>query len=188
MKLRVVAGELGGRRIDAPPGRGTRPTKERVREAWFSALQGRLYGARAVDLFAGSGALGIEALSRGAGEVHFVESDPEAADVVRRNLRTLDRDGPGTVVRRDCFEFLADRFPDRERYDLALADPPYGGGLAVRLVRELEGRPFADLLCLEHDPESTERLEDVLAPVWHRRYGDSALSFFRPAKGATGER
>lgn len=188
MRLRVVAGELGGRRIRAPSGRGTRPTMERVREAWFSALHGHLYGARAVDLFAGSGALGIEALSRGAREVHFVESDRDAAAVVRRNLRELELEGRGTVVRRDCFDFLADRFPGRERYDLALADPPYEGGAAARLVRTFSERPFAGLLCVEHAPDVEPELRAELEPAWHRRYGDSALSFFRPRQGATGER
>lgn len=184
MKLRIIAGELGGRRVEAPPGRGTRPTMERVREAWFSALQGRCHGARAVDLFAGSGALGIEALSRGAREVHFVESDRRAAEVIRRNLRELDLEGRGTVVRRDCFRFLADRFPDREPYDLALADPPYDGDAAVRLVRALvEGR-FARWLCVEHAPERTDDLREELEPAWHRRYGDSALSFFRLTEGS----
>lgn len=188
MSLRIVAGELGGRRIEAPPGRGTRPTMERVREAWFSALQGRLYGSRVLDLFSGSGALGLEALSRGAREVHFVESHPGAARVIRRNLRELDREGPGTVVRRDCFDFLADRFPEAERYDLALADPPYDGEDADRLVRTFRDRPFADLLCVEHEPAAADRLAQLLGPAWHRRYGDSALSFFRPTEGDTGER
>ena len=73
MSLRIVAGELGGRRIEVPPGRQVRPTGERVREAWFSALGDRIGGSTAIDLFAGSGALGIEALSRGASTVHFVE-------------------------------------------------------------------------------------------------------------------
>ena len=188
MRLRIIAGELGGRRIDAPAGRRTRPTMERVREAWFSAIQGRLYGARVVDLFAGSGALGIEALSRGAREVHFVESDRDAAGVIRRNLRELGVEGRGTVVRRDCFDFLADRFPERERYDLALGDPPYDGDAAVRLVRAFAERPFAELLCVEHAPDVEPELREELEPVWHRRYGDSALSFFRPTEGATGER
>lgn len=184
MRLRIIAGELGGRRIETPPGRGTRPTMERVREAWFSAIRGHLHGARVADLFAGSGALGIEALSRGAREVHFVESDRRAADTIRRNLRELDREGRGTVVRRDCFEFLADRFPDREPYDLALADPPYDGDAAVRLVRALVERRFAALLCVEHDPERTGELRQELGPVWHRLYGDSALSFFRLTEGS----
>lgn len=187
MRLRVIAGELGGRRFDAPSGRRTRPTMERVREAWFSAIQGRLPGARVADLFAGSGALGIEALSRGAREAHFVESDRSAARVLRRNLRELELEGRGTVVRRDCFDVLADRSPDREGYDLALADPPYGGDDAVRLVRAFAERPFAGLLCVEHTPDAEADLRAVREPVWNRRYGDSALSFFGPTEGATGD-
>src|SRR5438270_4129113 len=92
---RVVAGVAGGRRLRVPPGRGTRPTSDRVREALFSALdaiRGPLDGARFLDLYAGSGAVGIEAASRGAGRVLCVERDPRALDVLRSNVRTVDVD------------------------------------------------------------------------------------------------
>ena len=88
--MRVVAGEFGGRRLQAPRGRATRPTADRVREALFSML-GDVGGARVLDLYAGSGALGIEALSRGAASAVFVDSEPRAAEAIRRNLDTLGR-------------------------------------------------------------------------------------------------
>ena len=91
--MRVVAGLYRGRRLQAPPGRSTRPTSDRVREALFSILGPAVEGARVLDLFAGSGALGIEALSRGAAEAVFVESDPRAAAAIRGNLKTLDASG-----------------------------------------------------------------------------------------------
>src|SRR5437764_414764 len=103
---RIVAGVLGGRRIVAPPGRGTRPTSDRVREALFSILGAdAVEGARVLDLFAGSGALGIEALSRGAASATFVESDPRAAAAIDRNLEELGL--VGRVHRRDVFAWVA---------------------------------------------------------------------------------
>lgn len=177
-----MAGELGGRRISAPSGRGTRPTREMVREAWFSALGEAVAGARTVDLFAGSGALGIEALSRGAASVVFVESDRRAAAVIRENLDELDLGGRSRVVRADAGGFLDGAADDP--YDLALADPPYGSDWPRRLAARLGGRPFARLLCVEHAPGA---LEGAAGVVWQREYGDSALSFLRPPAGAEGE-
>ena len=171
-----MAGDLGGRTIDAPPGRRTRPTPERVREAWFSALGDRVPGATVLDLFAGSGALGIEALSREAARVHFVESDRRAAATLRRNLERLGLAGRGELSRVDVFRFLeglGERRPVRS-FDLALADPPYGGGMARRLAERFRRSPFAGLLCLEHAPSA---LEGVGGVVWERRYGDTALTF-----------
>lgn len=173
MSLRIVAGELGGRFIEAPPGRRTRPTPERVREAWFNALGDRVVGARTLDLFAGSGALGIEALSRGAAHVHFVESDSRAGAVLRRNLASLELLGRSRVSRRDAFSFLEELRSRGERFDLALADPPYGSDAARRLAAAFREAPFAALLCLEHDPGGLGS-EGV---VWERRYGDTELSF-----------
>lgn len=174
MKLRIVAGALGGRFIDAPPGRGTRPTPERVREAWFSALGDRVLGASVVDLFAGSGALGIEALSRGAASVHFVEADDRAAEVLRRNLRRLEVEERAVLHRTDVFPFLERGGPEGPRFDLALADPPYGGSAAGRLVEAFRSLRFARLLCLEHAPGALGEAEEV---VWSRRYGDTQLTF-----------
>ena len=102
--MRVVAGEFGGRRLQAPRGRATRPTADRVREALFSML-GDVGGARVLDLYAGSGALGIEALSRGAASAVFVDSEARAAEAIRRNLDTLG--ARGEVRRQDALRFLA---------------------------------------------------------------------------------
>jgi 16S rRNA (guanine966-N2)-methyltransferase len=122
---RIVAGVLGGRRLVTPPGRGTRPTSDRVREALFSTVETMLDldGARVVDLYAGSGAVGLEAASRGASHVLLVESDPRAAGIARDNVAAL---GVGDRVRvspAKVEQVLAGR-PD-EPYDLVFADPPY---------------------------------------------------------------
>ncbi|SCG57664.1 16S rRNA (guanine(966)-N(2))-methyltransferase RsmD [Micromonospora halophytica] len=123
---RIVAGTLGGRRIAAPPGAGTRPTSDRVREALFSAVQAEvdLVGARVADLYAGSGAVGLEALSRGAGHVLLVESDPRAARVIRENVATLRAAPAARLVAGKVAGVLA-AGPGGEPYDVVFADPPY---------------------------------------------------------------
>jgi 16S rRNA (guanine966-N2)-methyltransferase len=125
--VRVVAGSLRGRRLQAPPGRATRPTSDRVREATFNALASLdlLRGARVLDLFAGSGALGIEALSRGAEHCTFVEQARPAVGVIRQNLQALDLDDRATVVATDVDRYLASSAGDGSTFDLVLADPPY---------------------------------------------------------------
>ncbi len=118
--MRVVAGHLRGRRLTAPPGRGTRPTSDRVREALFSILE-PIGGARVLDLFAGSGALGIEALSRGALHATFVDRDARAVAAIGRNLAGLGLDS-ATVHRRDALNFLS---AATGHWDLIFVDPPY---------------------------------------------------------------
>ncbi len=131
--MRIIAGSRKGHRIAAPRGDNTRPTGDRVREALFNML-GPLDGASVADLFAGSGALGIEALSRGAAVATFVESDPPAVAAIRENLAVLGADGQ--VRHQDALAFLASA---EGRFDLVLADPPYdsaprlAGPLAERL-------------------------------------------------------
>ena len=122
--MRVVAGTARGIRLDAPPGTHVRPTGDRVKEAVFNALGslGLIEGASVLDLFAGSGALGIEALSRGAHHVTFVDRTKAAADVVRGNLARTRLEG-ATVVQRDAMRFCAEH--RGERFDVALLDPPY---------------------------------------------------------------
>ncbi len=105
MSLRIVAGDLRGRRIRVPPGRQVRPTGDRVREAWFSALGDRIVGATVIDLFAGSGALGIEALSSGASTVQFVEEDRRCVEILRENVDTLGLTARVHVHRADVFGF-----------------------------------------------------------------------------------
>lgn len=175
MKLRIVAGEFGGRRIRTPKGRETRPTRESVREAWFSALGERVTGARVLDLFAGSGALGLEALSRGAAHVDFVERSRRGAAALERNIEELGVADRTAVHREEAFSFL-DRISGSVAYDIALADPPYGSDAAARLVRLNRDRPFAHLLCVEVRGGTLAEPEADVA--WHRRYGETTLAFF----------
>jgi len=136
--MRVIAGTARGRRLQAPDGRDTRPTGDRVREATFNALHslGALEGATVVDLFAGSGALGIEALSRGAAHAVFVDSDRRAVQAIEANLRTTELADRATVHAVDAGRFLDRAQAEGEHWDVALLDPPYAyEGWDVLLAR-----------------------------------------------------
>jgi 16S rRNA (guanine966-N2)-methyltransferase len=180
---RIVAGSLGGRRIAVPP-RGTRPTSERVREAMFSAITSRLDldGVRVLDLYAGSGALGIEALSRGAGYALFVESDRRAAAVLAENLAALGVT-QGEVIASTA-QALAGRSPG-EPFDLLLADPPYAltGESLSGVLASLNGSGWLGpgaLLAVERPARAGELTwPDGVEPVTTRRYGDTLVCYGR---------
>ena len=167
--MRIIAGEFRGRGLKAPGDRRARPTADRVREAWFSILAGELPGARVLDLFAGSGALGLEALSRGAEAVDFVELSRSALAALRANVAALDVDDRVRVHAGDALRFVADLAAGR--YDLAFADPPYRSDASERLVAAFRAVPFARVLGVEHAARSS-----VPGDVT-RRYGDTALTF-----------
>ena len=135
--MRVVAGVAGGRKLQAPAGRDTRPTSDRVREAVFASLESMdaVRGASVVDLFCGSGALGIEALSRGAASATFVDDDPAAITAVRANLASTGVDG-GEAVRADAVRWL----DGDAAFDLALVDPPYSFNGWDNLFSRLQAR------------------------------------------------
>jgi len=140
----------------------------------MSAVAPELPDARVLDLFAGSGALGLEALSRGAAHATFVEQSARALDVLRANLRTLDAEANAEIVRADAVAF-AGRLGPLE-YDVALADPPYGEGLAAALVEQFTAVPFARSLWVEHGARETL---PAVAESRTRRYGDTALTSIR---------
>ncbi len=179
--MRVIAGRLRGRPLKAPQGQETtRPTSDRVREATFSML-GELDGTVALDLFAGTGALGIEALSRGAERVVFVERDAAALRALRANLGRLGLVAPEAEVREgDAFAALRNARARGETYDLVFIDPPYGH------ARELEGGLSALLPALLAPGarvvvESNRRapLQLPLAAARERRYGDTVITIHR---------
>lgn len=177
--MRVVAGSARGRRLRAPAGDTTRPTTDRVREAVFNALGslGALDGAVVVDLFAGSGALGIEALSRGAASAVFVETDRRAVEVIEDNLAELGFGDRATVIRRPVDDAVAS-LP--APVDLVLADPPY----------DFDGwQPLLTALAEVLDPEGFVVLESdrpvEVAPGWEKvrekSYGGTVIAFAVPA-------
>ncbi len=180
---RIVAGELKGRRIDVPRGAEVRPTGARVREALFSILGDRVAGARVLDLYAGTGALGFEAASRGAASVSFVESDRKVVGALERNIAALDL-GRICRVHSGPVAVLLDRGPVGGPYDLVLADPPYAGAEAGRMLEALSGAEIVasgGVLVLERParpgepplptPAGLERYREA-------RYGHSTLIFY----------
>ena len=168
--MRIIAGRWRGHRLAAPKGRQVRPTPDRVREAWMSALGATVVDAVVWDLFAGSGALGLEALSRGARSVSFVERARSAQKAIRENVERLGAQDECTIVADDVFRFLA---RSTAPADVALADPPYATGDAAKLVELFVDEPFARHLWLEHPWR--ERLP-LPAGARTRRYGDTALT------------
>jgi 16S rRNA (guanine966-N2)-methyltransferase len=177
--VRVVAGRWGGRRLQAPSGDATRPTSDRVREALFSILAGRVDGASVLDLFAGSGALGIEALSRGAATATFVDSAPAAIRAVRANLKAVGAEAE--VRRADALRFLGSASGHARQYDLVFLDPPYrlagrlGGELTAALPAVLA--PGAAVIA-ESDRRAPLELE--LPILDERRYGDTLIRIHGP--------
>lgn len=174
-ELRIVAGAWRGRRIKVPPS-GVRPTGDRVREAWASILQAHFDGAHVVDLCAGSGALGLEALSRGAAHCDFVEKDAGTRRVLEANIAALGAGERATVHRGDAIAFLAHRPPPD--FDLAFADPPYDSGLAVALAERWLREPFATIFGLEHPANAAMPAYGSGAPPDRRAYGITALTFY----------
>ena len=179
--MRVIAGTYGGRTLKAPPGDSTRPTSDRVREALFSILGARLPGARVLDLFAGSGALGIEALSRGAAHATFVDSARSALTAIRGNLRALGVADRATVVAGDAVVSAARHAPAAP-WRLVFVDPPYRSDLAIRAVAALPAdRLAADaVVVIEHDRHNAppDQVGSLLRTD-QRRYGDTLVSFYR---------
>ena len=178
-EVRIVAGRWGGRRLTTPKGLATRPTSDRVREALFSILGEFVQDARVLDLFAGSGALGLEALSRGAAEATFVDSAAASVAAVKANLEALG--GEAEVRRSDALRFLRAATGKARQYDLVLLDPPYR--LAERLGRELsEALPAvlapSALVISESDHRAPLPLDLPLKD--ERRYGDTLIRIHDP--------
>ncbi len=169
--MRIIAGQWRGRRLQPVRGRGIRPTADRVRESWFSAMGDRVVEARVLDLFAGSGALGLEALSRGAREAVFVERARGALATLRANVELLEAAGACRIVPGDAMTFL--RRLEPLEFDLVLADPPYDQGLAGRILERFAEKGFARELWVEH--RSSEAVPP-LPGLRQRRYGDTTLS------------
>jgi 16S rRNA (guanine966-N2)-methyltransferase len=169
--VRIVAGEWRGRVIAAPAGDAVRPTTDRVREAWMSIVQPQLPGDRVVDLFAGSGALGLEALSRGAVSCDFVESSAKSLVALRANIDKLGASQRSTVHRADAVTYAS--VLAAGDYDVAFADPPYERGLAPALAERWLEAQFAGVIGIEHSGR------EAMPPGGdRRRYGTTAITFY----------
>ena len=170
--MRIVAGRWRGRAIEAPVGRQVRPTADRVREAWMSIVVPLLPDARVLDLCAGSGALGIEAVSRGAVSDDLVEIAPPSLRAIQHNVELLGAGDAVRVHRQDALRFIEGL--EAGAYDVAFADPPYDLGMAGAIAERWLAVPFASVLGIEH-----RRDETLPGDGDRRRYGQTAITFFR---------
>jgi len=168
--MRIVAGRWRGRRIRPPDDTRVRPTADRVREAWMSIVMPYLDDARVLDLFAGSGALGIEALSRGAASADLVEVSASGVRAIRDNAELLGAGDALRVHRGDAMKFIEKLEP--HAFDVAFADPPYGHGLARGVAERWLAVPFATVLGVEHASKESMPVGDT------RHYGDTAITFY----------
>ena len=180
--VRVIGGEARGRTLKSVPGKGTRPITDRVKEALFNILGRQIEGARVLDLFGGTGAVGIEALSRGAAHATFVEKAGKAYRVLRDNVRTVGFDDRAKVVHGDAFAFLQ-REPEVP-YDIVYIAPPQYKGLWRKALEMLEERPQwvteEGLVIVQIDPKEREPLTlRHFELEQERRYGDTLLLFWR---------
>ena len=174
--MRIIAGTLKGRRLEAPTWPGLRPTSDKLRETLFNVLQGRLAGARVLDAYAGTGAVGIEALSRGAAHVAFVEQDARARALIAANLVRCGLSGGYTIERGSVEDVLSRLEPD---YDVVFLDPPYDEADLAPAVTLGVGRLAADGICvLEHAARREPPPVAGAGPVRRLTSGDSALAFY----------
>jgi 16S rRNA (guanine966-N2)-methyltransferase len=170
--VRIVAGEWRGRRIKAPDDDRVRPTADRVREAWMSIIGPELVGARVLDLFAGSGALGLESLSRGAAVAEFVELGVKSLRALRENAELLGAGERAIIHRGDAIRFVSTLAAGA--FDVAFADPPYRLGMATAIAERWLEIPFAAVLGVEHGAH-----ENMPPGGEQRKYGSTALTFYR---------
>jgi 16S rRNA (guanine966-N2)-methyltransferase len=169
--MRIVAGRWKGRELVSPAG-PVRPTAEGVRDAWMTELQGELEGIRVLELFAGSGALGIEALSRGARYADFVENHPAALHALKANIVALRLKEKARVFKQDAIAYMR-KLPEGQ-YDLVLADPPYGSEKANLVAERWLEVPFGRILCIEHQADHKLPRGGKI-----KRYGDAAVTTYR---------
>jgi len=180
--MRVIAGSAKGRKLMSPPPGGARPTSDKIREALFSAVAGRIPDAKVLDLYAGTGALGIEALSRGAAEATFVDNDAAAIKLIQANLASAGFLERGAVIKVDAAQFLKGRAPERP-FDLVLMDPPYADGAPLGVIESLSDGFVGQgsLIVLECSSRSLPgSLPEGFWVRAQKRYGDSALLYLEP--------
>ncbi len=180
--MRVIAGQAKGRKLASVPGQTTRPITDRVKEALFNILAPQIVSARVLDLFAGTGSVGIEALSRGAEEVWFVERERRALQTIRSNLQTTGLADGARVVPRDVFKFLRG-VSDDALFDIIYVAPPQYQGLWAKTLQQLDTAgilsPAGVVIVQIHPKEYAEFPLERLSLVDRRKYGSTLLCFYR---------
>ena len=185
--MRVISGKLRGKILLTLKGMDLRPTSDRVKEAIFDILQNSIEGQKVLDLFAGTGALGIEALSRGAKKAFFVEGSPQSLIVLYKNLEASRLQEQAEVLSREVqagIKILSER---GETFDLIFLDPPYGKGLVRKTLQALSGESILApdaLIVAEHSPAEDLDAISLLERVDQRKYGSTLVSFFRKSSAA----
>ena len=192
--MRIISGSARGRSIEAPKGRDTRPTLDRVREAIFGMVQFDVANARVLDLFAGSGAFGLEALSRGADEAVFCDSDRSACAVIEKNLANFDFSGRAQVHLTDCFSLIERLHVSERRFSLVFIDPPYRSGLYEKTLDALTSSGILEdgcIVILEHPKKFCIEINDQRFSIGKpHSYGEIAVTklVFREAECAVTDR
>lgn len=182
--MRIIAGQARGRRIHVPKGNNVRPTSDRVRESLFSILGTKTTGAVVLDMFAGSGALGLEALSRGASSAVFIEKSKAVQGVLKRNISELDFSGGVRVIGGDALAAVGRLAREGVRFDIIFLDPPYAGTL---LCDALRSRQLYDIMSnkafivAEHQAVRPVQIPESLRTFATRSYGGTVLSFIEHA-------
>jgi len=176
--VRVISGKLKGRRLVGGKKMRIRPTSDRVKESVFNVLQEEMVGKRVLDLFAGAGSFGIEALSRGAEWVTFVDASQQSINVLKKNLRNLNLESKSTVVRLDGLKALNKL---KQNFHMIFADPPYLKGFMQRIIDSITQSEILEkngILILEHHKKETFSLpEEKLSVLKQKKFGDTVVSF-----------
>ena len=184
LPMRVITGTARGRRLRTLDGNDVRPTTDRVKEAVFSVIQFEIEGRRILDLFAGSGQMGIEALSRGASEAVFVDSSAQSIAVVRENLRACGLNGAAVVIHGDALSYLAPRAGRRD-FDYAFLDPPYGRGILQSALPAVASvvKPGGAIICESPADETLPESIGDFVIYRHYRYGRIKVTFYHVPHG-----
>ncbi|MGB2631032.1 MAG: 16S rRNA (guanine(966)-N(2))-methyltransferase RsmD [Candidatus Omnitrophota bacterium] len=180
--MRIIGGEFRGRKIKHPGSGAVRPTKDRIRESVFNVIMGHVPGTKVLDLFAGSGAYGLEALSRGAEKAVFIEKRKDSSNAIRENIELLGLQGRTKVITYDVFKVLEGLKEDKERFDLVFADPPYSKDMAKKTLIKINHYDIlihSGLLIIEHNiQEQLPDLEGDVSILKRKTYGNISISIY----------
>ncbi len=177
MNIRIIGGLYGGRKIAAPNNKRTHPMSERIRNAMFNSLAGEITGAEVLDVYAGTGAIGLEALSRGAKSATFVDKDRAAQRYMTRNIETLGVQNEATIIRTTVSSWLGTKNP--QLFDIIFADPPYWDTQFSTVQRVFDLLKPGGLMILSHPGSSEVPTKTGVVVVDNRSYGNAYLTYYR---------